>query len=331
MRTCVVTLLVLLACSNSHAAQSEVRGAPASPPGSSAPTAYDFDSFRRELRELSVQLAEQPSAQEMRALRDSVPPSLTVSTPERTYSISTEPLRAQLSAGSREKAQSWVRHLREVIEGAEGPSANSDAARSQLNRILAAREFAAVRATPSAWDILRQRIGAWIDRLLSKFFQGMERHPRAGQMLFWLIVLGAVSFVALWVFRFLGSRDRMESLPSVSSLLTQRSWQEWLRAAREAAGRGDYREAIHSAYWACITRLEDLGAVPRDRTRTPREYVRAVTEAESAEPGSPPHRKEPLVALTSGMERTWYANRGAGPEDFGEALRQLEALGCPLD
>jgi hypothetical protein len=27
----------------------------------------------------------------------------------------------------------------------------------------------------------------------------------------------------------------------------------------------------------------------------------------------------------------WYANRGANAEDFQDTLRQLEALGCPLE
>jgi hypothetical protein len=44
-----------------------------------------------------------------------------------------------------------------------------------------------------------------------------------------------------------------------------------------------------------------------------------------------PAHREPLAALTSRLERIWYANRGAGPDDFRESLHQVEALGCQLE
>jgi hypothetical protein len=137
--------------------------------------------------------------------------------------------------------------------------------------------------------------------------------------------------VAIWLVRFLQSRDRFDTLASSGSVIAPRTWQEWIRMAREAANRGDYREGVHSAYWAGIVRLEDSGVLPRDRTRTPREYLRLVTEPSSGELLSRPMHREPLAALTSRLERIWYANRGAGPEDFHDSLRQLEALGCPLE
>ena len=49
-----------------------------------------------------------------------------------------------------------------------------------------------------------------------------------------------------------------------------------------------------------------------------------------ADANAPRNRKEPLRILTSKMERSWYAGRGASAEDFQDSLRQLEALGCPL-
>ena len=47
---------------------------------------------------------------------------------------------------------------------------------------------------------------------------------------------------------------------------------------------------------------------------------------------APPQKhREPLAALTARLEKVWYANRGARPEDYQDSLRQLEALGCPLE
>ena len=135
----------------------------------------------------------------------------------------------------------------------------------------------------------------------------------------------------MWLFRFMVSRDRIDSLPPGEIVASTRTWQEWVRAAREAANRNDFREAVHSAYWAGITRLEDNGVLPKDRTKTPREYLRLVSEPSPHELAPRPIYREPLAELTKHLERIWYANRGAGPDDFRDTLRQLEALGCPLE
>ncbi|HEX4546299.1 MAG TPA: DUF4129 domain-containing protein [Candidatus Acidoferrum sp.] len=325
MKCCLLLALVLLSCRSSPAAFGRASGT------ASANAAFDPGSFAAEIHRLKAILQEKTSPDEIAAFRDSVPAGWTVVAPERTYFISSEPLRNQLTSLPREKALAWMNRLAEEIESysAVHPE-NSSNARAELDHILTQPEFAAVRP-PSAWDLLRQRITAWFERLLVRLFSSMGRHPIAGRVLFWLIVVGGVVCIALWLFRFLVSRDRLDSLQPSASLIASPSWQEWIRAAREAASRGDFREAVHSVYWAGIVRLEDAGVVPQDRTKTPREYLRMVAEPAPGELGSRPAHHEPLAALTSRLERVWYANRGAGPEDFQESLRQLEALGCHLE
>ncbi|MGA8223896.1 MAG: DUF4129 domain-containing protein [Candidatus Acidiferrales bacterium] len=267
----------------------------------------------------------------MRALRDSLPESWTVSTAERTYSISTEPLRNELAAKSSARAKIWVDHLAAEVESfATAKAVSSRETRAELDHILARPEFTGVRP-PTPWELLRQRITAWLGRQLDKIFGAIGRHPIGGEILFWLIILAGVGGIAVALIRYLASRDRMNALSKGESMVTARLWQEWIRSAREAANRGDFREAVHSAYWAGIVKLEDIGALPRDRTKTPREYLGLVTQepATALAPAIPV--REPLAALTSRLERVWYANRGASPEDFRESLKQLEALGCRLE
>lgn len=302
---------------------------PANAPQSSA-ASYDTASFLAELHRLAAILKKNPSTNEMVALRDSLPRRWTVSTPEFTCSISSEPLRNQLTSLSASKALVWVNHLAAEVQASSAPPTASLQARSELDRILARAEFAAV-SPPNAWDLLRQRIAVWVGRMLLWLFGGLERYPIGGKILLWLILLGVVGCIALGLFRFLASRDRMAALPPSVPLPASRTWQEWVRAAREAASRGDFREAVHSAYWAGIARLEDAGIVPQDRTKTPREYLRLVAEPLAGELAPKLAPREPLAGLTSRLERVWYADRGAGPEDFRESLRQLEALGCFLE
>ena len=304
--------------------------APATNPPA-AENAYDVASFQNELSRLSGALQSKPASKAAAAdLSASLPSSWHVRATGQTYRISTEPLREMLRTSSTQEAQEWIVQLESEVAGSQVPAAASPAARTELDRILARKEFRGARA-PGPWDDIRKRISAWLEQLFLWIFGGILRHPLGGQILFWLLVLGGVAAIALWVFRFLVSRDNLNTFQPEPASEVTRSWQEWIRLAREAAGRGDFREAVHSAYWAGIARLEDLGAVPKDRTKTPREYLRYVSRSDFV--ATDPQRSplEPLNVLTSRMERIWYANRGAKQEDFRESLVQLEALGCRLE
>jgi Domain of unknown function (DUF4129) len=296
----------------------------------SGSSAYDLAAFAEELKGISAALEKKSGAPQLADLNDSLPAHWTVATPERQYSISTAPLRRLLTTSSRQEAQAWVGHLREELNAYANPAPSSPQPHVQLDRILARPEFGAARP-PNAWELFRQRVVAWLQRLMGKIFAGIERYPVGGKILFWLLVIGAVSAIAALVFRFFANRDRVTPLPAAPQGAIGRTWQEWIHAAREAAKFGNYREAVHSAYWAAIARLENLGAVPKDRTKTPREYLRLLAEPPTGQLAPNPAQRDPLAALTQRLERVWYANRGARPEDFTDSLRQLEALGCTVE
>ena len=293
--------------------------------------AYDVPSFRTELQRISARLQKDAGPEKMAELCDSLPKSWNVTAREHTYSVSTQSLRNFLTERNSKKAREWVDLLdAETRSDASAQSAASPTARAELAKILARREFGAVHA-PSAWELSRQRIGAWFQRLLLRLFGGMARYPIAGKVIFWLAIAGSVLWLAVWLLRFWSRSDRVQALHRSGPMFPGRTWQEWLRAAREAAAKGDFREAVHACYWAGIVRLEDTGAVPKDRTKTPREYLRLASNPAPGELTGRASLREPLSILTSRLERTWYANRGAGAEDFQDSLRQLEALGCPLE
>jgi len=308
--------------------------APATSNPQAAETVYDVSSFAAELRRLDAELQNKSSAAGVKEFRDALPLSWNVSTPERSYSIDTKPLRDQLNGDSEANAASWIEHLQiEVASAQRLEDQPLTSAHARLNKILAGRGFEGVRP-PTYLDLLRARASAWLQRMLVKLFSGLSRHPIGAKVLFWVVLIAGVGFVALWIFRYISGRDSINFFQPGSTTITTRTWQEWIHAAREAAARGDFREAVHSAYWAGISRLEETGVLPRDRSRTPREYLRLVdtrphgTEVEAHEAVD---YKKPLAALTSRLERIWYANRMARLEDFDDTLRQLEALGCSLE
>jgi uncharacterized protein DUF4129 len=291
---------------------------------------YDRASFSAELGRLDKALQGKPSAANLGELRRSLPATWSVSTPEHTYRISTNPLRDKLSSSAAIKAETWLEQLQVEVEAPGWKTTNSETARAELNKILTGPGFQGVRP-PSALDLLRGRVAAWVGRMLMKLFGNISRHPIGAEILFWLLLLGGATFIALWLFRYVSAQDSMNAFRPASSIVTSRSWQEWMRAARQASARGDLREAVHSAYWAGITRLEETGALPRDRTKTPREYLRLLHVAGADTSGPRANYNEPLAKLTSRLERIWYANRVADSEDFNDSLRQLEALGCLLE
>ena len=94
----------------------------------------------------------------------------------------------------------------------------------------------------------------------------------------------------------------------------------WAKDALAAAERGDYREAVHCAYWASIVHLEGLGLLKRDRARTPRESLRLL------EPH--PKEQEVLADFTRHFELIWYGYRPASQQDWSGARAHLESIGC---
>ncbi len=300
----------------------------------------DPTSFVSTLRSVRAALAEKDiSLEKIAEIREGLPARWRVDTDGRIYEISSRPLRTLLESAERDAAQrkarvqealDWLDSLAEQVESYERKEKpNEAAARSALDKILRRAEFGGVQKE-SALEKLREWIYFWLYRVLERLFGAINRHPIGGKILFWLVVVAAVVWLATMLFRYWTGRGRLEEMQKLSAVAATLTWQEWIRAAREAAGRGDFREAVHAVYWAGIAQLEDRGVVPRDRTHTPREYLRQLSDAASASVIAPPGQKETLAELTSCLERVWYGRRAATQDDFRASLQQAEALGCRL-
>jgi hypothetical protein len=247
-----------------------------------------------------------------------LPASWVVEASGRRYSISTAPLRKMSSADAQ---RTWLDQLARQLDSFPAAPATTVSARTQLDRILSRREFAPVRP-PTLWERLTQRILDWIGGIIRNIVAYAKQHPTSGTILFWLAAAVAVGFLGFWLLR-LWSGKRRTPLPQPEPATLGWTWQQWVLSAREARDRGDTRRAIHCAYWAAVVRLQDTQLLPRDFTRTPREYLGLVSDHEIS--------RAPLAALTSALERFWYAARPASPADLHESLTNMETLGCRLD
>jgi hypothetical protein len=286
--------------------------------------------YIQQLQAYENQVAELSSVpQKAPAFRDSLPETLTVQGARGDVAIdigflrdamnrfltAAVPLKPDILAnvGTRLKA------MRAEAELYERPGRADAATRKRLDEILAAREFDRVRG-PTALELFKQRVVAWIRNLLRKINPRIPDWRDAGQWFVWGMIALAAAIAGIWLYRVsqqnmeAGGREVIPFMPSA------RNWREWLADARARAAQGEWRDAIHHGFWAAVSRLEAEGVWPPDKTRTPREYLNAI-------PGSS-LSKETFAAMTRRFEASWYGSRPTTEADFVQFAAHLERLGC---
>ncbi len=286
--------------------------------------------YADQLQRYEDQVGELSSApQKGSALRDSIPTAMTVHTSHGDVVIDAQFLHNGLDhfLTAEPKAKPGIlSNLRERLTGMraessfyEQPNRADDATRKRLDEILASREFSRVSG-PSALELWKQRVGAWILKQLRKISPKVPDLQDAGQIFVWITIGLAAAVAGVWLYRI--SRDSVaggnrEILPFLPS---SRGWHEWLAQAREQAAQGNWRDAIHLGFWAAVSRLESEGVWPPDKARTPREYLTAIPTSSMS--------REPFSALTRKFEASWYGARPTTELDFAQFAANLERLGC---
>jgi hypothetical protein len=219
-----------------------------------------------------------------------------------------------------QQLQNYTQALSAAAESYEKRSADLTSTHRTLDQILSRHEFNKVKG-PSVKDALLARLYRWLSRLLGKIALGGGSKFDWMRLLIYLLVGAAVTLLLVWTIRRL--RRPQEELPQreiIAFAPSARGWRTWLAEARALAQQQDWRNAIHLAYWAGISYLEEHGAWKPNRARTPREYLRLI--------GTRAAQYPVLAALTRKLEVVWYGYGSAAEADFQEALGQLEKLGC---
>jgi len=289
-------------------------------------TELDVASYESELSRITEAIKHPEGIPQ---LRKSLPRNWRVRVGDKTVEVSTAWLAADLkkieedpakSSSLSQEVNTRLVAMRKAAEGLERgtPPVNLDVAHTQLDKILSGREFGSPQG-PSQLDILKARIARWISDLLYKILRRLHLGAKAGNALAWIIV--GIAFLALgyWVWKTLSSSTRKRDIAEVAAAESNDP-REWARDALAAADHGDYREAVHCAYWAAVVHLETLGVLKRDRARTPRESLCLLD----------PHPTEQnlLREFTRRFELIWYGYRPASANDWSEARSHLEKMGC---
>ena len=170
--------------------------------------------------------------------------------------------------------------LREAAEGLASPAtrADLDHARAQVDRILRDREFQGSHE-PSWWEKQMARARAWISRQLDAFLTAWEFPRRSATLFAWTMVALIGLLLSFWAVRSVINAARRAEMDLSGAVPAGQDWRYWAKQARAAAERGDYRAAIHAAYWTAVAQLEESHLLPEDRSRTPRESLRLVHAA----------------------------------------------------
>jgi hypothetical protein len=284
-------------------------------------------------------LAEHPSGAD--ALRQSLPSGWIVDAGQEKFEVSAEWIADALKVSgksAKEQKEIWedaaarLKSLRAEAEtwksaGAEG---NRTDAKARLQKILQRREFNQATKGQSWWSQMWDQVWRWIDWLLDHTIGRLLGNGTAKTVALWVLIGAVFLFAAVWIVRGMRSMVRTEGLKVDAVFPPGKHWRDWTREASAAASRGDYRAALHSAYWAGVYRLAELGAWKLDRARTPREYLRMIGEQAQSELAeqNPVGRELALKDLTHGMEASWYGFLPATQQDYDRAVAHLETLGC---
>lgn len=299
-------------------------------PAAAAASGLSLDEYRQQLRELTANvdaLADHPELAG-KTVAD-LPDKVAVSTGQGQITVNYRNLKDDLAAFSRADAgkrsaalaqiQNYLRELNAEAEAYE-QGVSPAAARQKLTDILARREFHKAQG-PSPVDVILSKILSWLERLLSKLSPSGRSRFDPFQILVYFFIGAALIVLVLWTVRHLRRRREEPAMREIIPFApSARGWRAWLAEARTLAQQQDWRNAIHLAYWAGISFLEEQGAWRPDRARTPREYLHLV--------GLRSARYPALATLTRKFELVWYGHRDAAESDFQETLGQLEKLGC---
>lgn len=254
-----------------------------------------------------------------------VPSSWQVHTDQQNFEISTEGLRKDVRKFEQEKTvtaasavRSRIQSLRNDLDGFEKAPQDVSSSRARLIALLARPEFRAVRG-PTFIDRFKQWLVALLLRALEFLFRSSAIPTISKFFVYGLIGL-AVLTLGFIAYQQIRSASEQQSVVPSDLPVSARSWGLWLAEARAAAAHDNWREAVHLAYWAGISFLEQKGTWRPDRARTPREYLRLLSHSSE-------HR-ETLAAITRMFELTWYAKQEADAGSFSQMMQALERLGC---
>lgn len=200
----------------------------------------------------------------------------------------------------------------------EPDAALPDDARSQLERVLARPEFRPIE--PTLWE----RVSTWLwetfVRILGRILN-LSGADVAGNLSAWVLALASGAIVVGVLLFFLRGLRRSvvegEAFEQVPGEVPRYAGEAQQRAA-EAAGAGNFREAMRLLYLAALLHLDEVGMLRFDRALTNREVLASVA-------ADAPLRRQ-LAPVVAQFDRVWYGHAPFGQAEFETVAQQIRDL-----
>jgi Domain of unknown function (DUF4129) len=293
------------------------------------PTELDLQQYEAQLDRCASAARNPPEA---RDLEKSLPDHWAVRTDSGTVIVSTDTLREDLrkiiahpndSKDAADDLRTRAGAMRAAAQEARAARETGDAGEAQkkLETIFQRKEYAGAEG-PSPMETYMARLVRWLVERIARVLMRLHLGARTGDWLAWTVIGIAFLCVCYVSARWLMGVERHRQI-ATSAPSTAEETRHWIAEAMAAAERGDYREAIHCAYWATVAKLEEIGALKKDRARTPRESLRLLK--------SHPEEQRLFRPMTGRFEVVWYGNRPATADDWAGAREEMEKIACRKD
>ena len=197
----------------------------------------------------------------------------------------------------------------------------ASAIRADLERILAKPEYAT--GDPTWLQRLEERIVRAIAEALTHDI-GFARLLNTAPVLYWTLVAGLVAILlVILYYTYLGIRatfgpTRVKKPGTAAPPVPTTSPRALRSLADEAAGRGDFEQALRYLYLAVLRQLDRTGVLGYQRARTNWEYVDALRGKIDVAPD--------FVPLTLAVDRVTYGRVPAGADDYTACSERVERI-----
>jgi len=215
-----------------------------SPPPAVPPPSLSISEYITALDHLASTVKQLAKPEDLPDLLNSIPPVWRIQTEQRTFEVSSEWLRHDLSEWQKKPSQEiqeriFVRlqTIRSEAASFQAPPADVSAKRARLNGILAAPEFQNIHG-PTWLDRLKQRASLLLIKLLSRVFRSSAIPTISNFIVYGLIGL-AMLVLTYWIYRTIRNSADLETIFPNALPVSNKEWQIWIAEARAAADAGD--------------------------------------------------------------------------------------------
>jgi hypothetical protein len=219
------------------------------------------------------------------------------------------------------------------MPAARAQSANAEGGRAErikaeLREILSSPQYQAKPPQESVFSRVLRRIGEGL-KAFWRWFSGLFGFGSGlgvggGNLFFWIVLVAVIVGIAYVIAYSVRRADlkrgdngsRKLSISDEPEESAAASPEDWLAAAKRHAVAGDYRRAYRAVFIGLLLRLDRMGAIRFERSRTNGEYLRELRAR--------PSIYSWMSSLAGDFDARWYGKAPVAEDDYHRLLRAFD-------